>query len=767
MGENLRLWVKRKRASMSSERSIKVNLPVHKQLVRQNEFLEVDWEWTGDIRSVRLEIHQTRPGLQESVSQLCLASNLTNVGCCSVHFPVVDKDWATPPPKEWKLYIKEEVDGEDGAWSCSKPFYVAGQTSETFESVETISSEDARLQVHTGSNDLRVDHIYDTQSDLREDRVCATCYSVYDKLRTFQLVLPGPEAISMSLPKPFPVPRKPTRRISLAKLESLAKPKRPIQNDRETVFVDGQRWGRDFNLRSNTKLRKHRSLPALSSRKKKVPVVDLRGGNQRSTHSRSRHEEDCASPETRGGNMEELVFQDEKTYRMLLHLCASKLDIVESTLRFLDDHEPRILAVATVEHGNLVVRGEITAKPINPRFETLLFSVCKIPELLIAAFDSESSSTWNFDSVGESRLEEIDQFMQIMAKAEPTLCPTLFLVRGIKAVLNSKTTEAVQSWKTAIVEAARTPSCRGKQTTLSGRSSRACGLWSYDAAVAHLFLGKVTEEVDIKRKHLAAAQATFAKLSYKKEQGIAHLLLSQIISQSKSLADAKQDAGAKGSRAWAEQTIGATVRWLKREGLLPEDGSCSWNGNSERAHQIHMEIEDLQVKLAEGSFKSHEMEDFVIRTLDRITKKHTRTNEEREELEQAKTYPADPAASEAEIKGKEDQVLAQECFACCMRKDAKRLRELLQSPGRQLDNLVNANCESLLHVCSKLGWLEGLNICLSVNMNVEVVDVEGNTPLHIASQNKHTTIVNLLIALGADPTRVNIYGNTYNDCSEP
>ena len=764
MGENLRLWMKRKNSRRSTGRHIVVNLPVAKQLVFQDEFLEVDWEWTGNVQFINIQLQQVELQSKTSVERFALASNLLNVGCCSVHLPVIDPDWASQPPKLWNIIISEataeaDTNVEQSVFACSEPFYVGGKAQESLDGVETVSREDASLKLSIGfsSNQDSVHH-RNIQDDQKEERVCDRCYHVYNKLRTYQLVVPSPwKTASATQHVHLPGSGKPRRRVSLAKLESLSMPKRSYTDEANTEFVGNQQWGPGFNLRRGRKLRRHHSLPALPCTKSKE-LPQRKPKRYRRPSERVKERDDRIGTYPRTPRMEELVFRDENTYRVFFQVCTLRLDSLEAAQRFFDNHEPCTLAFAKVEKGKLVSSDQEVNTPLDPVFAKLLKAVSLIPELLLAVFDSEGCQAIQFDRVGPQQLKQIVEFMQIMAKADAALLPTFHIIRGIQASSLGDSSHAAKAWQEAIAESTSTDAARRTPRSLPTKSPRTSALWTYEAAVAHLFLGRTTERLDIKRKHLAAAQAIFTKLNYEKEKAFSSLLLNEVVSDNSS---EERD----GSLEWARHTIDATTRWLKDEGLLPQDGESPTALHRQRTEQIREELNELNARLKTGDLKGPELEAMVIRTMDRITKVNAQPVVEQSEV--AHKTASDKLQPAAQSPKDDQKDLAELCFTSCAKKDAAQLRTLLGAAPGRVDNMINANGESLLHVCAGLGWLEGLNVCLSKNANVDSRDVEGNTPLHVAASRQHTIIVNLLIALGADPTIHNIYGLNYTDGVRP
>ena len=74
--------------------------------------------------------------------------------------------------------------------------------------------------------------------------------------------------------------------------------------------------------------------------------------------------------------------------------------------------------------------------------------------------------------------------------------------------------------------------------------------------------------------------------------------------------------------------------------------------------------------------------------------------------------------------------------------------------------------ETQLHHCARKGIISSVIRLLSIrNINVNVKDVSGNTPLHWAARNGHVEITRLLLQNGAEVNAKNNYGNTPLFCA--
>jgi len=121
----------------------------------------------------------------------------------------------------------------------------------------------------------------------------------------------------------------------------------------------------------------------------------------------------------------------------------------------------------------------------------------------------------------------------------------------------------------------------------------------------------------------------------------------------------------------------------------------------------------------------------------------------------------------------DEEDLLEKLFLACNNRNSELLRSMLQEMVRQkgydiaLNKLVNSQGNTLLHSAAYIGWIEGIHVCLSFNIDINVSNVEGNTPLHLAKSNGHQGVENLLVAHGAQKEKRNIYGLTYTEGLRP
>lgn len=103
--------------------------------------------------------------------------------------------------------------------------------------------------------------------------------------------------------------------------------------------------------------------------------------------------------------------------------------------------------------------------------------------------------------------------------------------------------------------------------------------------------------------------------------------------------------------------------------------------------------------------------------------------------------------------------------ACAIAKN-KEIFDYLIKNKPQLINVKNNNDNTVLHELCSTGYLIGLKKILKLknitDVNLNVKNTEGNTPLHIAIYNNQKDIVKLLIDNGADLS----INNYYNRCPE-
>lgn len=75
-------------------------------------------------------------------------------------------------------------------------------------------------------------------------------------------------------------------------------------------------------------------------------------------------------------------------------------------------------------------------------------------------------------------------------------------------------------------------------------------------------------------------------------------------------------------------------------------------------------------------------------------------------------------------------------------------------------NEVNEKGESLLHLCSKNGYIESSKWLLNNNANIEITTIEGETPLFYATLSNSTDMVKFLLEKGANIEHLNSHKRT-------
>jgi ankyrin repeat protein len=96
------------------------------------------------------------------------------------------------------------------------------------------------------------------------------------------------------------------------------------------------------------------------------------------------------------------------------------------------------------------------------------------------------------------------------------------------------------------------------------------------------------------------------------------------------------------------------------------------------------------------------------------------------------------------------------------RRDGEWLGFMLGSGGDP--NLQNSRGDTALLVAARGGWLEGVNTLLRVRARVDLANRSGETPLIVAVQQRHPTVVKRLLEAGANPDKTdNATGRSARD----
>ena len=86
-----------------------------------------------------------------------------------------------------------------------------------------------------------------------------------------------------------------------------------------------------------------------------------------------------------------------------------------------------------------------------------------------------------------------------------------------------------------------------------------------------------------------------------------------------------------------------------------------------------------------------------------------------------------------------------------------KIIDILLAYGADIDD-VNSSGESILHRCIHHGSISKVETCLTIGVNTDIIDINGNTPLIIAAANGREDITRLLIASGCDRNTQNREG---------
>ena len=90
-----------------------------------------------------------------------------------------------------------------------------------------------------------------------------------------------------------------------------------------------------------------------------------------------------------------------------------------------------------------------------------------------------------------------------------------------------------------------------------------------------------------------------------------------------------------------------------------------------------------------------------------------------------------------------------------------RLRNLLKQPGVNVDAADEEDGWTCLHTAARNGWLDLLDLLLSLNANVNALALSLQvTPLHEAAVHGRTSAAMRLLEAGADRNIMNTEGNT-------
>ncbi|KAJ6871151.1 hypothetical protein NC652_036730 [Populus alba x Populus x berolinensis] len=108
--------------------------------------------------------------------------------------------------------------------------------------------------------------------------------------------------------------------------------------------------------------------------------------------------------------------------------------------------------------------------------------------------------------------------------------------------------------------------------------------------------------------------------------------------------------------------------------------------------------------------------------------------------------------------------------------DVDALRYALDNLNGSIDEPVEDG-DTALHLTCLYGYcpcvqivqllVNSANSAERVERMLEIVDYEGDTPLHHAARGEHADVIRLLLASGASATTANSYGKTPSELSEP
>jgi ankyrin repeat protein len=98
-------------------------------------------------------------------------------------------------------------------------------------------------------------------------------------------------------------------------------------------------------------------------------------------------------------------------------------------------------------------------------------------------------------------------------------------------------------------------------------------------------------------------------------------------------------------------------------------------------------------------------------------------------------------------------------FLIAVRKGREPLARTLLELGADV-NLRNRAKRAALHEAAHNGSMVMVKMCLTYRARLDLQDVNGNTPLHLATARTHTEVVEFLIRAGARPDTANRAGQT-------
>ena len=98
-------------------------------------------------------------------------------------------------------------------------------------------------------------------------------------------------------------------------------------------------------------------------------------------------------------------------------------------------------------------------------------------------------------------------------------------------------------------------------------------------------------------------------------------------------------------------------------------------------------------------------------------------------------------------------------FVLAVRKNREAIARVLVELGADVNHRNRAK-RSALHEAALNGALQMVRLCLTYRARLDLQDVNGNTPLHLAAARSHMDVAELLIRAGARPDTANRAGQT-------
>lgn len=505
------------------------------------------------------------------------------------------------------------------------------------------------------------------------------------------------------------------------------------------------------------------------------------------------------------------VATDSDLFKVLCFLGLTSYEHMRSALRTIKKQSLASLAYSCVVDDKLQINDEAALRSQSnsgTSFEALLQRSLKgrqtlallkqylaIPKTFVSLMKSCEQ-----DSMPEQhQLDTAVQVLQGLCALFPGAMPRLHILRGFKAQCAGDTKVACDHWSRAVADAARFD-----------------GMWSYNVGVAHLLLGRALQE-NMNGSHSSAAAAIFRRLGatwefnlvqdpltrtrggslssphsidYGENHDAASLSRRSDGNQNdSSLEGGKHDADdgdddddAEETAAllrWARQAIESVESELQRRGRrrqLPrspaekevwrlvdaaradmeifQDSDSTSVYFAHRRARVKDAVEMLEAKMSRlfreeqqsrGGPRQHQSEDQDLElSTDSSDEEATDNDEEEEESDQddeewTQRYGA--------------PILGKEIFRFVRERDAKALEKIFRRDSANI-RVTDTAGNTVLHAAAKENWIDGIHVCLSAGVDIDAQNLQGDTPLHLASSAVRT----LLIALGADSKLCNNYG---------